>query len=40
MYMAAGVVVAKESEYILAPTGLIALDERLHGGTWVEVVSW
>jgi len=33
MSMAAGVVVEKESEYVLAPTGLRELDGRLQGGS-------
>ena len=40
MFMSAGVVVDEESEYILVPSGLRALDGRLHGGVWVRVVSW
>jgi len=38
MSLAAGVVVDKEFEYIMAPTGLRAVDGRPQGRAWVGVI--
>ena len=39
MSMAAGVVVEKESEFILSHSGL-RVDGRTGGGAWVGVFPW
>jgi len=40
MSMAAGVVVEKESEFILSHSGLRALDGLTGGAAWVGVFPW